>query len=986
MDTAITPDLNPVAKELGIPLGQVQSTVELLDEGNTVPFITRYRKDQTGALDEERIRDIQKHVDQLRALAARKQKILRSIESQDKLTPELAENIRLANSAKWLEDLYLPYKPKKQTLATKARERGLDPLAQQVLDASSDAQTLEHYAEAYVDNDKQLPSTAEVLEGVGYLLAERFSERLDVRQRLRRIIRRTGMLVSLRIESPTPESKLLPDRIRSKKTVPTPQEKLAGDTSKESAPTEAPVDESTKHGSNDLATTTEDAKVAKATAADTASTVSQGMASEARKDDDCGADPVEEIAAEIPCVDGKVTANDACESADVAGEQESGPPANDSSVEPATEVLAPRAERSLLRTKKKDQKRKKLEAAFKDYFKFREPIHRMPPHRILAINRGERAGMLRVRIEADGEALRQEAENVLVPENHPYVDFLLSCVRDALVRLILPSLEREARRELTERAEAHATKVFVRNLRNLLLQPPVSGRRVLAADPGFRSGCKLAALDEFGGILGHGIAYVVGNVERRKEARAKIIEMITEHESTVVAIGNGTACRQIETLVAEVIADELAERNVEYTVVNEAGASVYSTSPLGREEMPDLDATQRSAVSIGRRLLDPLSELVKINPANIGVGLYQHDVKVKHLRSSLDAVVESCVNAVGVDVNTASPALLSYVSGLNKLTARRIYDHRREHGPFNSREAFKEVPGFGEAAFVQAAGFLKIIGGANPLDATWIHPESYAVAKRILDRMGSSTENFATKISPQGEPSADQSESSVDPSENVPVNLDGFVENLSTSELSADLRIGELTLQDILNSLTRPRRDPREDLPPPIFRRGVVKLDDLEPGMELAGTVLNVVDFGVFVDIGLHDSGLIHVSRLANRYISDPHEIVSVGDVVNVWVVEVDKGRRRVSLTAIGPGTERPPPREKKRDGPRKRYKKPAKSQPWKKHSGAEKRPKRRPQKPAVPITKAMEEGREPMRTFGDLKQFYEKKTDSDEGESGDKQ
>lgn len=758
---------------------------------------------------------------------------------------------------------------------------------------------------------------------------------------------------------------------------------------------------------------------------------------------------------------------------------------------------ADRRRESSKRQTKKDKKRLKLESAFKDFFDYRESLQRIPPHRVLALNRGDRAGLLRVKLDIDTEILQAEANKRTIAADHPHVAYLQTCVRHALVRLIIPSLEREVRRELTDRAETHAIQVFARNLRNLLLQPPVVGRRVLAIDPGFRSGCKLAGIDEFGSILGHELIYIVGKSERKKESREKLASTIVQYDSSIVAIGNGSACRETEALVADVIAVELAERNVEYTIVNEAGASVYSTSPLGREEMRDLDATQRSAVSIGRRLLDPLSELVKITPANIGVGLYQHDVKAKHLRSSLDAVVESCVNAVGVDVNSASPALLSYVSGLNKLTARRIYDYRREHGPFKNREEFKQVPGIGGAAYVQAAGFLKITGGDNPLDATWIHPESYHVAERVLAHLGSSIEEMARRV--QGptalkslaedsseartesiqqpttddmadqrnaeevstlpiageaelptenihvvKPSAPDLPSDASPteagSEEIPervveanaqadanvldrelvqdestestpvvVNRDvatqavettdqvadsqesgdliaGEFAGLSLPQLVQELGIGELTLHDILNSLTRPRRDPREDLPPPIFRRGIIKLDDLKPGMELAGTVLNVVDFGAFVDIGLHDSGLIHVSRLANQYISDPHEVVSVGDVVKVWVVEVDKQRRRVSLTAIQPGTERPASTKKQgRPENEKRQARPShKPKSVKKGKNFNKRPReRKPSKPSVPITKAMEEGREPMRTFGDLKQFYDKTTEPNQDSSG---
>ena len=591
-----------------------------------------------------------------------------------------------------------------------------------------------------------------------------------------------------------------------------------------------------------------------------------------------------------------------------------------------------------------------------------------------------------------------------------------------LQRLVLPSLEREIRREMTEAAEAHAVIVFAKNLRNLLLLPPVRGRKVLAIDPGFKSGCKLAALDEFGNLIDQVVIHLVGKAERRVEGRTKLVELVKQHSLPVIAVGNGTACRETEELLGELLTNELKDDGVAYVIVNEAGASVYSTSPIGREELPQHDATLRSAISIGRRLLDPLSELVKIDPGSLGVGLYQHDVKAKHLRTSLDAVVESCVNYVGVDVNTASPALLRYVSGLNQLTARRLYDHRSANGPFRNREQLKEVPGFGETAFVQAAGFLKIVDGDNPLDATWIHPESYDLAARVLQKLGYSSEDLRQK------------ERAADVAQKV-AEIEGQAE-----QLAADLSAGQMTLRDILAQLTRPGRDPREDLPAPIFKRGVLKLEDLQTGMELMGCVLNVVDFGAFVDIGLHDSGLVHVSQLANRYVKDPHDVVSVGDIVKVWVMEIDKTRRRVSLTMIAPGTPRHEPSTQRgrkgkasagegarsgRSGVRqgnglhnrraagaatdgsgtnqiaaeagagaggthqatnapgggagRRDIRPphmGRGKPRGRQQGKPAgqhhhyQPKSKP-KPLIPITKEMQEGKEPLRTFSDLMQFY---------------
>lgn len=867
MGFTTTIDLAPVAHGLTLPLAQVESVVRLLDAGNTIPFITRYRKDQTGGLDEEPIRQIQDQVSRVRMLAERKQTILRSIDSQGKLTPELAGAISSADSIKRLEDLYLPYKPKKQSLATVARERKLEPLAAEIFAGAPAAADLDKRAADFIDADRQVNTVADVLLGVGHILAEDFSERADLRGRLRRIMKKTGQLVCAKTE-------------------------IAEQQGKE----------------------------------------------------------------------------------------------------------------------------------FRDYFEFRGPLGKIPPHRVLAINRGERAKMLRVKIETDEAGMAQEAEALLAPAEHPHAEFLRGCARDTLQRLVIASLERELRREMTEAAEAHAVTVFAKNLRNLLLLPPVRGRRVLAIDPGFKSGCKLAALDEFGNLLDQVVIHLVGKQERRVEGRAKLVELVKQHTLPVIAVGNGTACRETEELLGELLTNELKDDGVAYVIVNEAGASVYSTSPLGREELPQHDATLRSAISIGRRLLDPLSELVKIDPGSLGVGLYQHDVKAKHLRTSLDAVVESCVNYVGVDVNTASPALMRYVSGLNQLTARRLYDHRTANGPFRNREQLKEVPGFGEATFVQAAGFLKIVDGDNPLDATWIHPESYELARQVLQKLQFSLEDLRQK---ETAPAVAQRVAE----------LEGQAE-----QLAADLSAGQMTLRDILAQLTRPGRDPREDLPAPIFKRGILKLEDLQTGMELMGCVLNVVDFGAFVDIGLHDSGLVHVSQLANRFVRDPHEVVSVGDIVKVWVMEIDKTRRRVSLTMIAPGTPRHEPaargapgegRRQRTDRPPRRDRPPRQrtAQPAgpagastdgngtnqlaaaagigaadvapttgapegapprreirRPHMAGKQRgrqrgkagvgqhhhyqPKSKP-KPMIPLTKEMQEGKEPLRTFSDLMQYY---------------
>ncbi|HEX7449709.1 MAG TPA: Tex-like N-terminal domain-containing protein [Pirellulales bacterium] len=987
-------DLGHVAQALGLAAPRVQTVVELLDAGNTVPFITRYRKDQTGGMDEEQIRDIEARIVKLRLLAERKQTILRSIDSQGKLTPELAAAIAAADTGKRLEDLYLPYKPKKQTLATIAHDRGLEPLAVEILEASPACADLDRRAGEFVSVDRKVATAADALLGAGHILAEWFSERADFRGRLRAILERTGKLLSSQAE---PEVK--PEKPRPQPPAKEPAAKppakpaevqlvlWASEAQTESAPTaDPPVDPGPVAGT-DIASSAQDQPGTMPAAT--------GTEPHADAPEDPALVAGASIASSIqepahtsplatgtePHADAPIDPTPAAGSPPIAGAAGTQPTPAHARATPAKKEKG----------KGKKGKDKDDHKAFRDYFQYSEALDKVPPHRILAINRGERARALRVRIEADFAAMQQAVDELLVPADHPHADFLRGCGRDALSRLVLPSLEREVRRELTDRAESHAVEVFARNLRNLLLQPPVRDRRVLAIDPGFKSGCKLVAIDEFGSLLEHGVAHLSGSAERRAEAGQKAADMIRRLQLSVIAIGNGTGCRAAEQWVSDLLAGELANQGIAYTVVNEAGASVYSTSRLGREELPKLDPTVRGALSIGRRLQDPLSELVKIDAANIGVGMYQHDVKAKHLRESLDAVVSSCVNYVGVDVNTASPALLRYVSGLNQLTAQRLFDHRAAHGPFQSREQLKEVQGFGEATFVQAAGFLKIVGGANPLDATWIHPESYVVARQILDRLGAKVEDLAEK-----ERAAP---------------LAARLAQLPLETLTAETQVGTLTLADIVAQLTRPGRDPRESLPPPIFKQGILKLDDLTPGIELSGTVLNVVDFGAFVDIGLKDSGLVHISQLANRYVQDAHEVVSVGDIVRVWVREVDKERRRVSLTMIAPGTRRaaaghgdegkrqrrpqrpaqaqasagaapPAPKRREPQGGR-RSGQPVKKPKYQKPPAPKPKPKPRP---VVPLSKDMIEGKAPLRTFGDLQQFWtlkQQEADDEEKASG---
>jgi len=991
---------------------QIQATIELLDEGNTVPFITRYRKDQTGGLDEEQIREIQSRLNKSRLLADRKQTILRSIESQGKLTEDLTKRILAATTTKRLEDLYLPFKPKKMSLATLARSRGLELLAREIYEAAATCADLDARAADFVNTDRQVPTAADALLGAGHIIAEHISEQAELRQRLREVLQRSGVLVSSRI---APEIKPEDEPKANERDKPA-EAKTAADEAVAQSP-KAPVDEPSDGQPAD-------GEAAAAATSDPAGLpAEQSQAESPIEQSEPTAEAAAEAAAEVS-LDEQPPAPQQTASAQPTGEQPEAeaPPAAQPAEQTTPAESAGQAEptaeatpapskptaserklarklakeeakkKRLLQKKKQDEKRIK---AFSDYFDYRESTRRIPPHRVLAINRGEKAKVLRVRIESDLQTMVNIVDEWVVTEGHPNADYLRGCARDALNRLILPSLEREIRRELTDRAETHAVSVFAKNLRNLFLQPPVHDQRVLAVDPGFRSGCKLAVLDQFGNLLDQGVIHLVGKPDRTDEAKKTVLDLIAKHQLTLVVIGNGTACRQTEDFIARLIEDELKDRGMAYVIVNEAGASVYSTSRLGREEFPNFDAVLRGAISIGRRLQDPLSELVKIDPASIGVGLYQHDVKAKHLRASLDEVVESCVNYVGVNVNTASPALLRYVSGMNQLTARRLCEYRREKGPFRSRQQLREVPGFGEATFVQAAGFLKIPRGDNPLDASWIHPESYETANRAVKRLLGDDADLGNKetFAALAEPIA----------------------KVDLSALAKELEVGELTLKDILTQLVRPGHDPREDLPPPLFKRGVLKIEDLSQGMELNGTVLNVVDFGCFVDIGMHNCGLVHVSRLADKYIRDPHEVVSVGDIVKVWVMGVDKERQRVSLTMVKPGSERskhPPRRGEKpaaEDGAapgreRSRHRPPRQTsgdRPPQQQTASSDRPPRphgrgrpgqeqhrprpyRPRpapKPLTPITKEMKEGKEPMRTFGDLLQFYQQKP-ADGGEN----
>ncbi len=689
--------------------------------------------------------------------------------------------------------------------------------------------------------------------------------------------------------------------------------------------------------------------------------------------------------------------------------------------------------------RKKKKKKKAKPDPFAEFRDFSETVQKLPPHRILAINRGERAGRIEVRFQADADRIREASRKALIPENHPFTEFLNTAVEQSLNELILPSIEREIRRDLTERSETHAVNVFARNLRHLFLQPPVSGHRILGVDPGYRSGCKAAAIDETGQPLGHGVFSIVGNEERINHNKQRLVDLVNKFEPELIAIGNGNGCRAVEQFVSQVINNELANRNLQYTIVNQAGTSAYSTGETAREELPDHDPVIRSAISIARRLQDPLSELVKVNPANIGVGMYQHDIKAQHLADALDAEVASCVNLVGVNANTAGVSLLKYVSGLGQTAAANLVESRKANGPFSSREDLKKVSGFGDVTFVQAAGFLRIGDSANQLDRTAIHPESYEIAEKILASLQckieelelpkqdylrrtqaappatsdagqstatpegpATTQEVATPTDPASETSLEKTEAS--PAESAPKppatepspgefaakkkrrnELVHKIKALDAAKLAREMNVGEMKIRDILRSIRNPLQDPRDESPAPVFRKGILKLEDLKPGMQLRGQIVNVVDFGVFLNVGIGESCLVHISRLSNRYVRDPHWFFAVGDVLNVWVQEVDKEKRRVTLTAIRPESarreRRRPPRGEARGagkaagrgrgrGGGRSGKPQGKGKPHHKRT-------RKP-KPVTPITQEMVEGKKPMRSFSDLLQFHKKKTDDE--------
>lgn len=1097
-------DVTIVARDLKLAPQNVESAITLLDGGNTIPFITRFRKDQTDGLNENQLLAIKQKVAQLRALAERKATILRALEGQEGVTEEVREKIAATVSSRRLEDLYLPFKTKKQTRASVARQQGLVPLADEIFNSTATEVDFASRATDFVRVDKGLNSVDDVIKGVGDLIVERFSENESVRASLRKLYRETATLASKLIERKQPEP------AAESQPASASQQSQATDAKADPKPasTEQPTvtektNEQVEAGEADaIVKTTEpqppvgDAGTDLTAVGESAQANESTEASEATEPK--SKTPVENVAEAAPVesavgegVAQEAAAKESAAEAVVSEAAASGAGVSDQSQQKMGSVAAVVEGPTKPKKKKKRKKKKKKQAdPFQEFDGFEHLLSKLPHHRVLAINRGERSGRIKVKLKIDQAKATEIAVEKLVPEGHPSADFLGKCVGDLLTGSLLPSIEREVRREVTEQAERHAIEVFANNLKNLLLQPPIRNRTILAIDPGYKRGCSVALIDTCGNLIESGQVFIVGNQTRRDESKEKIRDWVKAHSVDIIAIGNGAACREVEQMVSDTIAEFLQDETVQYAVVNEAGASVYSTSETGREDLPDVSPAVRSAVSIGRRLQDPLSELVKIAPASIGVGMYQHDVKAKHLSESLDDVVQFCVNQVGVDLNTAGQALLKYVSGLNALTARRVVEYRAEHGRFNSRDELRNVTGFGDATFVQSAGFLRIHGGENPLDATGIHPESYDIATGVLKRVDAKFEEIfprwlmqpaskelaqkvaggvseSAKANQGSEPlatpesvteSAAAVETAVETGDNPtsvgePISekapaaaeapspaSEGSVDDAKTldrrqfdqrrkdvlkklteldlEEIARAHSAGVLAVKDIVMTFKRPAWDPRDKVKKPIFRRGILKADDLKPEMQLDAQVVNVVDFGVFVDIGLGESSLVHVSRLSSHYIADPHKVFAVGDAMKVWVVEVSSEQRRVKLTAIRPGTQKPARRSRpvrgkakedsKETGQRTGGRRPSASpdhsnrgsrRPGKydgargrsggggnrRDSGYFKKDKRKAKpKPVKPITDKMLTGDEPMRSFSDLAQFVKRKPEPEKKDSQD--
>ena len=755
-----------IAQELKVQIWQTEAAIALIDEGNTIPFIARYRKEATGTLDDEQLRTLDERLTYLRNLEEKKQKVIESIEAQGKLTPALREQIEAAQTQVAVEDLYRPFRPKRRTRAGIAREKGLEGLADWLLSPAADHPAPEEAAK-YVSAEKEVGSAEEALQGAQDIIAEMISDNADYRTWIRERTSKDGYIVT------------------SKK-----------ETSKKSA----------------------------------------------SKKENAGVD------GEVNSAAGPDSAKENSSKGN-SGKETSG------------------------KSKKAAEDRS---GVYEMYFEYEEKVSGMPGHRVLAVNRGEKEGYLAVRVDAPSERILQYLQRQVIKKKkgavNPFTAPILEEVcADSYDRLIAPAIEREIRNELTEKAEDGAILVFKQNLEQLLMQQPIAGRVVLGWDPAFRTGCKLAVVDPTGKVLDTAVIYPTAPQNKVREAESVLQKLISRYGITLFSVGNGTASRESEQIITDFF--KKTGKPMQYVIVNEAGASVYSASKLATEEFPQFDVGQRSAASIARRLQDPLAELVKIDPKAIGVGQYQHDMNQKKLDGALAGVVEKCVNSVGVDLNTASAPLLSHISGITASSAKNIVAWREENGSFAERSQLLKVKGLGPRAYEQCAGFLRIRGGRNPLDNTAVHPESYSAVQTLAQLLQVPMEETALRKMKSMVP--------------------------DTKAAAQRLEIGEITLKDILAELEKPGRDPRQDMPAPVLRSDVLSMEDLEPGMKLKGTVRNIVDFGAFVDIGVHQDGLVHISRMSSRFIKHPLEVVSVGDVVEVTVLAVDQKKKRISLSMV---------------------------------------------------------------------------------------
>lgn len=959
------------ARELGLPLEQVKATFALIEEGYPVVFIARYRKDQTQNLDEEGVLRVAAAYQKQRQLTDRKYSYLKTIEAQGKLTPELEKKIREARSPRRLDDLYLPFRSKRDSLAQAARDKGLMPLAEAIMNAEDASQDLNALAEPYVDAEKGVANVEEALKGAADIIAEIFAENFELRCEIRDVVRRTGKLITKKIEKPAVEETTEADAAAE------PAKPAEAQADAPAEPVEAQAVETAEPAETQAADPAEPVEAQ----ADAPEEPVEAQAAESTEPVETqateSAEPVEAQAADSADPAETQTA-DAAEPADAK-------PVEAPAVAPvaATKAGDKKAEDKKKKKSAKEQRQAQVHKQYADYFDAKFILGKIPANRVFAMNRAEAFKIISIKLDVDVDSLKKKAREILVAKTHPFAEFLTARVDDGLTNLALPAIEKDARRDTTDRAEEQTANAYAKNLRNLLMQRPLEGRRVLAIDPSFRSGSALVALDENGALLSHETVFFQGSAERRAFASTKMVEMIETFNLSVIAIGNGMGSRDAENFVSQMIEEHFADKEVAYILVNEAGASAYSSSQAAVEEFPNVDPFVREAVSIGRRLQNPLNELVKIDPERLGVGMGQLDARSKALKEALTTAVSFCVNKVGVELNAATPAVLRYVEGLNPLTAKRVYEYRVEKDGFQSREQLKEVSGLGELAFTQCSGFLKIADAANPFDATWIHPESYELAAKILEKFGLKPEDIHAN----------------DKREEVAAK----VAEADAAALAEEFGAGPSAVAYLLEQFVKPGADPREDLAGPIFKKGTMKLEDLKPGMELTGTVLRTADFGVFVDVGVSEAGLVHISRLGRSYVSNVRECVTIGEVLKVWVVDVDLERRRISLTTLEPGTvrERRPDRRPRRESAGGEEQQRRERRPRRTEEGGEarrERPQRRgrderadrqprtvtvaPKDVSItPISEDMKAGKEPMRSFSDLAQFFGKVEPNDKEE-----